>query len=298
MSLLAEIETMGAILPPGSSGKFVCPKCEGGRSHETSFSLTRNPDSSLVWICFRASCGYRGGVYSTSEGPQAPAKPKPAWEPATYQFEDASEMPAWLRKRFVSWFGSALHACAAARHFEVSGSNAMPNAVQFTLRDCFMDRRGWQARSETPDMFLQRQATGDGVTKRVRSSVTRNGPLYGYYAPDYRYKTGIVTDRTLAVIVEDPMSAIRLASVGIPAITLCGTHLNPDILLDAEKVGYTRFLLALDRDAAATSMDISRRVRQEYALDVYPVLLRKDFKDIETTKEVLNTLVYFIGETQ
>ncbi|KAJ6805333.1 twinkle-like protein, chloroplastic/mitochondrial [Iris pallida] len=50
----------------GVAGKFsamMCPKCQGGREQERSFSLFVREDGKVVaWKCHRAKCGWTGGV--------------------------------------------------------------------------------------------------------------------------------------------------------------------------------------------------------------------------------------------
>lgn len=45
---------------PGSR-KTRCPKCEGGKTHEQSLSVTIENDGSAVWKCHRGKCGWSDG---------------------------------------------------------------------------------------------------------------------------------------------------------------------------------------------------------------------------------------------
>ena len=49
--------------------RMVCPKCGGGSSGEKSFSLSIEPGGrKAVWNCFRANCGWTGGVDADRPG--------------------------------------------------------------------------------------------------------------------------------------------------------------------------------------------------------------------------------------
>jgi twinkle protein len=56
--------------PPalGASQRMVCPECGGGRSGELSLSVTLLPTGAAVWNCFRATCGWAGGVHAPGGG--------------------------------------------------------------------------------------------------------------------------------------------------------------------------------------------------------------------------------------
>lgn len=49
--------------------KLRCPKCDGGRTHEISLSLTIDPDGcGATWRCHRGSCGWDGGGRTSVQG--------------------------------------------------------------------------------------------------------------------------------------------------------------------------------------------------------------------------------------
>ena len=52
----------GAPPPLDASRRLLCPECGGGRSRELSLSVTLKSEGGAVWHCFRATCGWSGGV--------------------------------------------------------------------------------------------------------------------------------------------------------------------------------------------------------------------------------------------
>lgn len=56
-------------LTEGNTRDLRCPECGNGTHDEKAFSVTVSEDA-IVWHCFRASCGFSGGV-SVLGGPRA-----------------------------------------------------------------------------------------------------------------------------------------------------------------------------------------------------------------------------------
>ena len=64
--LLATERIMMPEYSPGQK-RTMCPVCEGGSQHEASLSVQIKPDSqSAAWKCFRAKCGWEGGIGQTA----------------------------------------------------------------------------------------------------------------------------------------------------------------------------------------------------------------------------------------
>lgn len=218
----------------GTTYSGICPVCDGGRSHEQSFSVTRNLDGYFAWNCHRASCGYRG--HETAFGS------------ATYERADAREylpyaeelrLPTlndeWGFKLGFQTGEAEVERFAARRGYRVVASH--PELLAVELRSLSGELRGYQLRT---------------LDKRIRTIRQSDGPLY---------YTGVASGRTLW-IVEDPISAAMIAEAGAPSVALLGTNF-PDGLVE-ELNNHPRIenlVIALDPDAAERSIVVTRRLR-------------------------------------
>ena len=72
-----EIKDMALSMPDNStSNGMVCPNCSGGNSGDRSLSVTK--DGGLIkFICYRASCNYRGVIGDNPNNPRQAKKVKP-----------------------------------------------------------------------------------------------------------------------------------------------------------------------------------------------------------------------------
>lgn len=96
-------------MAPGSQHKVLCPKCEGGRTHELSLSVHINDDGQgAAWSCKRGSCGWTGGgKVANDDGRTVRTEPRerrvvppPAVAPAAQDRGDG--LYAWWAKRGIS----------------------------------------------------------------------------------------------------------------------------------------------------------------------------------------------------
>jgi len=76
-NLLDEVRLMGAAMVGlETANGLVCPKCKGGQHHDKAFSITKT-HSHLKFICYRASCGFKGTVdHRSGTYTEGPTKPK------------------------------------------------------------------------------------------------------------------------------------------------------------------------------------------------------------------------------
>jgi 5S rRNA maturation endonuclease (ribonuclease M5) len=131
------------------SHRLVCPDCGGGRSEEQSLSVTLRRSGAAMWNCFRASCGWSGGVHArggpalehgaapaAAGGPAAvaaAAAPRagrpPACLPDTSDFQPLpDDLVAWFAARGISHNTLALNRVAMERRF-MPGAGGSPGGV-------------------------------------------------------------------------------------------------------------------------------------------------------------------------
>jgi twinkle protein len=102
VELLAEHGIRPNRYTPGHSADLRCPRCDGGKTRETSLRLKINEDGNgALWKCFRASCGWQGGeklrdrvVEQKRRDPPKPSYPRP-------REDEKQTKPQWLYEFFA-----------------------------------------------------------------------------------------------------------------------------------------------------------------------------------------------------
>lgn len=86
---------------PGHTEHIACPKCDGGRSKEISFSVTIDDDGEgFASICHRGSCGHSEGARTKSTS--APRRKERGYQtPAPATAEQQASRPEWFCQAFA-----------------------------------------------------------------------------------------------------------------------------------------------------------------------------------------------------
>ena len=257
--LKAALVLTGAGLHVGMSRMMLCPWCLGGQSGEKSFSLTRYEDG-LGYICYRASCGRRGSLYGVAPPPgHGPAsfEPRPYVGPLTATEPYTDVYSALFR---IARPGASEIEIAAMgyRH----GVRCSPEDAGLQYFEC----RSFDGRKLGA---ITRQ--NNTIGKVVRTWRELPGPFYSFYR-------GQDAGRTESLwVVEDCLSAIRLAESGQDAVALLGTHLNPEISRPLSHVlGFPRILVALDPGAEIAGRKATKYLRLIAGFNAGQVLLPED----------------------
>jgi len=269
MKVTEEVAALAADVQPGATERFVCPVCHGGSSGERSLAITKGEAFGYLFYCHRASCGARGAQMFYDGGATTPAPP-----PKLYPLPNTGSRPVnvgdlsphYLAQLFrVFNLGQEHLVIDALNYYEV-------NTVH---RGCLRFKcRGADGR----ELGYHDRAIGEASGKKyVRNWPNSDLFLASYVNPEY------VTHRASAPmwIVEDILSAIRIADLGGAATCIFGTNLTEAHLRHLERSGFRRYKLALDKDATVKSIDACRTFRDEYLFDVVPVLMWDDAKDMK-----------------
>ncbi|XP_051128290.1 twinkle homolog protein, chloroplastic/mitochondrial-like isoform X2 [Andrographis paniculata] len=109
MKLKHELQLLGLDVCIPGQHKLICPKCEGGSTSEKSLALHISEDrSSAVWLCHRATCGWKGGTDTFGNGkssyPRMDKLPK-VNKPPREITEDSLELES-LSDPVISYFGN------------------------------------------------------------------------------------------------------------------------------------------------------------------------------------------------
>lgn len=247
----------------------ICPKCSGGDSKEGSLAVTRTGDT-LLFICHRASCGFRGRINLRGSTPsaaeQAAARAERGSGANRYASLGAGQLPKevcqYLQERYE--IGQLLQAKGLLRWTEKHSPSGHGRLVLPVI-----DHLGY------PYGYVARKLDNQNGAKTYTFAENTEGAWYMNRSSGRRL-----------LIVEDQLSALK-ASQFVNAVALLGTNIS-EATLNAIKAGkYTDIYLALDADAFPKSIKLAVELRPHLKLSV--IRLRKDIKDM--SKIEIHTLL-------
>ncbi len=236
MNIDALIAAWDMILSPGQSSREPCPKC---RAFEQAFVVTKQQDGSLVWVCHRASCGFKGG---TSSPPRAQNKPVNLRKHAEPPIVDlcVNHTP-----RYNAAFGLDFDIDAASLDAAGVGQDIISNGWYFPIFDCHGSKLGFTLRWY------------DGRQPKCRTYLTsesQSATMAWYRHPG---------NNDWVVVVEDQVSAIKLWSLGYDAVALLGTYMSANRAGEISQC-YRNMLVWLDPDARAIAAKYTRQFRMYF----------------------------------
>jgi len=214
----------------GTYNQQSCPKCNDGVRNEPAMSVTKT-HSHLKWICFHASCGFKGIVDHRSG---KVLKNNPV----------TSKIPKPYRKSTVIFKGEYLK-----EKFGVTTPtlwNEETKRVLFPVKAFTGEVVGYVARGY-PELGWKL----DGP-KTITYTNTLDIPFI-HFPPGLADKM---------VLVEDWVSAERLAGADIPSVALLGTHISHRDALYLREAGIEHLVVAFDADA----WNKYHNIRQQYGL--------------------------------
>ena len=231
----------------------VCPSCNGGANGDKSLAVTSN-NGTLLWICYRASCGFKG---AHSIGAGAFSK---------RQKHETKKSKALLGKTY------------AHRSSVLPGEIKGCLTSKYNLYDEDFSRAGlgWE---ETQKRLVLPLFDDDGrCTGAALRSLSGAKPKALTYAEPLQMSWYMNPASASLVIVEDQLSAIK-ASRYINAVALLGVNLNSDRARTIASNGFDNVYLALDKDALAVSIKLAASLRSILRMEV--LSLQKDIKDMQ-----------------
>ena len=264
MSLPVDIVRIeGAMVEEGATHYVACPECD----RAGKLAITKE-NGSILYYCFRDSCGFKGKIvdwWSHLESDRKP-KPKPKYtgHPVALDVEDFDY--------FEDRFGLDASSCLNYLRKDVGrGSYVFKLVDRYGKSSGTVVRRhAWKGDIQPPmDM------TTEGANTLTYSEDI--GSLLGIYG-DFSPET--------VVIVEDCLSAIVAAQeLGeftgdhVCAIALLGTRLNERQVAEIAALGAREHIVALDWDARQQGIELVKRWR--YCLpNMRAAMLPMDIKDM------------------
>lgn len=239
-------------------GGLLCPRCHGGRTGERSLSVYRN-EYGVGGRCHRASCPlniFRPDITGAALTPPPAFKPRPYPYPLAIPAPDSTiwdllRVPAGRRDaRLAAQLGVLTRADDS-------------NEIVWEVRDYQWLTRGHISR-HYPD-------------KTIRIWRTTPGPFHAYHGK---------TRAPCLWIVEDNVSAAQISLAGGNALALLGVGFSPEA--QGELGAYLKRLpfanvkvrVALDPDAAAKGMLLTRELTSRLGYDILFTPLIADPKDL------------------
>lgn len=210
----------------------VCPDCNGGRSHERSFSVGKTADL-LWWRCHRASCQFRGKQRVNGDsGDYEPAAPKAK---AEREFKRIA-LPEKLKLELAEQYTVTPETIERARwSYTPDYGDGLGPRVIYPIFGPDGRVRGEQFRSYTGHVLKAKTTTEPGEQAICW----------------YRFRKY----SRILVILEDIPSALRVAETErMDALALLGTTLNLDRVYEIAECEYQRVWLALDGDATKAAI--------------------------------------------
>lgn len=263
----AYLRSAGVALSHGeTSYRTKCPKCGHG---DGSFSLSRNNDG-LLYHCFRASCGIAGFIPSFTnsifvrEGSERKVR---SFSYATRIAND--EELEFLATRF---------------HFpspKTQLSDVLSSPEIGRLIYPIIGHRGFEIGLVA--RYYADLAIGNNAFKTKSKALIY--PLNDS-EPLAHWEINFQTEKVI-VVVEDWVSARKIAVSGGNAVALLGVHLGEDLVYLLRDYC---ICIALDRDATLKAQLLAKKY--SLCVDIKSFALKKDFKDqtIEETTTCLDII--------
>lgn len=251
-----------------SQNGLLCPFCQGGRSGERTFSITRISDG-VLHNCWRASCEAGRGFVPTVGILRDPAKPR---DPKPDKHYTGQYLPLEKSDRnyFLERFDLDVHP-----HGPIGVTDRNEHVLQVLnplgmARGYAVRRGGWQGTPATP-----RSWRADGPKTRIFMNDSQQIPQ------SWQQNHGFAVRRPVrrVVLVEDGLSALKIQQNGDTGVALLGTHLEATKVREISMQKPTEVIIALDNDATAQAL----RMAGTWGL-AFPrtrvAVLERDLKDV------------------
>ncbi len=250
-------------LPDGCSQRGECPKCH----RKGTFSMSR-VDGELRYICFSASCGFKGFI--TSRGSDAPALDQKVIRHSKLFNGTLSALSPyeaeWLHDEFrlgIEWL------------YPVRFSE-QDMRVYYPQYDVLGRVFGYIARHYP---FLD----GGRATKGAKAywkQVIPGDP--GLLFPNMNVMAQVVKEKRV-IVVEDYPSMLRVNSqIGIPTCCLGGTNIYAAHLDTMIAMGVRELIILLDADAVVKAVKLKRGLSLAFDNVTVIPLTGVDAKDMTT----------------
>lgn len=272
---LDEIRVIAGRIPIGETERVLCTLCRGGRTRESSLSITRRDKSTAVFLCYRATCNFRGfseitgtGFVSSSSSYKRPLSSEfcPELYTGGLRLLDAKEL-----SHVLDFFG---------------------------ITEKEVTRASWRMAVEQARLVIPircRYGLCRGVESRRVAWSESNGPKTRVYTFKDEPRMGWYRNPSAkaVLIVEDCISCLKGARF-FDSCFLLGTTLSQDKMDEVVKIANGRVIaIALDRDAVSKANEYLKKYNLMAGGNLKVIPLSKDLKycDDEEIKKMLELVV-------
>lgn len=235
--------------------RVLCPACGGGQSREKSLSVRQDSIGILKLRCYRASCEWFAVSVTDRNAVLLSKQMKP---------------PAVYRSPTIPLQG------------EIRGILRGQYACDISM----LNEHGWRLNEHGTELVMSIRSPYGMERGHVTRTFTTPKRCYTFKATAQPWLDWWNCPRATTVIVEDCISAARLASIGYAAVALLGTSMTVD---QAKEIafftqGHSTVYIALDRDAFDKSVKLARR--HAHILKMRPVCLTEDIKNMAYNRDI------------
>ena len=235
--------------------RSLCPTCGGGRTHERSLSIRPigTHDQLVKLACWRSTCDWYA-VTPTTEGVKLSNKRRDVSKVYDGPLVDLCGTDLYDMLRAT--YGLTRHAI-----YEHGWSTDGQGTLVMPVRAPSGGNRGCVTRTfDSP--------------KRCMTYKNTAQPFLDWWLPG----------SFITAVVEDGLSACRLAGLGFGAVALLGTNMSTDAAIEIATYAGSEVYLALDNDAFEKSLKLEAKHR--HIVRMRPVLLTRDIKNMDSDSDI------------
>jgi hypothetical protein len=251
------ILTIAEHMPIGATRRSVCPFCNGGDKRETTFIVGREHDR--VWYkCFRATCDSKPGVTGSATLPpariaeynRALERMRPYTQPTFPLEQDIDRDYFWHRfelhrpDAYVSEHDEYLLPVRGPRH---------------ELRGYVQRQPVWKGNPRCARLGRELDEQGKPMPKTKLYMHSTAPTLSWYIPPIHASSVNSRAERGVLVLVEDQVSAMKVAEAGFDAVALLGSSLGVEGVRDIARQRPSRVIVALDPGAEGSAQTLARK---------------------------------------
>jgi hypothetical protein len=210
-------------------GRAMCPRCDGGTARETTLSIRVSEEGLTTMLCYRSSCGAHINTLLGN---------------AVY-VQKKMKVASVYRNPTIPLQGEAVTLLEDSFGLLMDAANA----------------HGWRLNEHGTELVLSIRDPYGREIGHITRTLSKPKRVYTYKATSQPFLDYWLVDPVSpVVVVEDALSACRLAGLGYNAVALLGTSMSTrDAKQIAEAAEDRSIFLALDRDAFDKSLKIARR---------------------------------------
>ncbi len=259
------VRSVSKTLKEGQTVYINCPNC--GRN--TKFGITKYADK-VLYQCFSASCNTKGCLEHTLSTDDLKKRLSKDYYPIISQ-QEFSEPKHWIQG--------------------FANQEAIEFAQRFDLMEPYYQHHAFKTATDVKLMrqvfyYTDLQGNVIGATGRALIRGLRKSYIYPASTKSPWF-CGHCNENKVGAIVEDHLSAVKIANIGLTGISLSGTHFQEDWIEYFKD--FNMLYVALDKDARLKAFGI-KDILTLYCPCVKIILLEKDFK--EMTREEARKVIH------